>query len=56
MITHFSDEYVFFFLFWFFIFLETSSNDKEEEAVISSLNISQPDDKSILKKQGSIII
>ena len=54
MINHFSGEYVFFFSFS--IFLESSSNDKEEEAVISSLNISQPDDKSILKKQGSIII
>lgn len=32
--------------------VESSSNDKEEEAVMSSLNISQPDDKSIRKKQA----
>ena len=48
------NKYCLTFLFWFFIFLESSSSDNEEEAVISVLNMSQPADKSVRKKQGSL--
>jgi len=34
--------------------LESSSSDNEEEAVISVLNMSQPADKSVRKKQGNM--
>ena len=54
LIDHYSNKYCLTFLFWFFIFLESSSSDNEEEAVISVLNMSQPADKSVRKKQGNL--